>query len=222
MAVLGAPSGGSRWAQDPEALLISTLEVARDDPRLFDEVLDWLIRRVDRQHSAPAEPVRGAGGRTSRKRDPHVAFTPTSAQSFDELDARRAPTRPRAAVSRAVCVRPKPRPGVPGARPAPPRGEATGNRGSPTSQARSTSRFVAVTCWEWAHARRPRVSFSPQTYRRPRSRRSRRLPATPSATFRERWLRCTPLARLRWSRSDRTSDTVCPRSLGPLAATRRR
>jgi hypothetical protein len=44
MAVLGAPSGGSRWAQDPEALLIFTLEVARDDPRLFDEVLDWLIR----------------------------------------------------------------------------------------------------------------------------------------------------------------------------------
>lgn len=33
-----------RWAQDPEALLLLTLEVARDDPRLFDEVLDWLVR----------------------------------------------------------------------------------------------------------------------------------------------------------------------------------
>lgn len=30
------------WAQDPEALLVFTLDVARDEPRLFDEVLDWL------------------------------------------------------------------------------------------------------------------------------------------------------------------------------------
>ncbi len=30
------------WAQDPEALLVFTLHVARHDPRLFDEVLDWL------------------------------------------------------------------------------------------------------------------------------------------------------------------------------------
>ena len=29
-------------AADPEALLVFTLEVARRDPRLFDEVLDWL------------------------------------------------------------------------------------------------------------------------------------------------------------------------------------
>ena len=30
------------WAQDPEALLVFTLDVARDDARLFDEVLDWV------------------------------------------------------------------------------------------------------------------------------------------------------------------------------------
>lgn len=30
------------WCQDPEALLAFTLEVARWDPRMFDEVLDWL------------------------------------------------------------------------------------------------------------------------------------------------------------------------------------
>jgi hypothetical protein len=29
-------------AADPEALILFTLEVARNDPRLFDEVLDWL------------------------------------------------------------------------------------------------------------------------------------------------------------------------------------
>jgi hypothetical protein len=33
----------SPWAQDPEALLVFTLEVARADPRLFDELLDWTL-----------------------------------------------------------------------------------------------------------------------------------------------------------------------------------
>ena len=44
MGVLSAAKRQSRWAQDPEALLLLTLEIARDDPRLFDEVLDWLVR----------------------------------------------------------------------------------------------------------------------------------------------------------------------------------
>jgi len=42
MGVLATPRRRSVWAQDPEALVIFTLEVARDDPRLFDELLDWL------------------------------------------------------------------------------------------------------------------------------------------------------------------------------------
>lgn len=46
MGVLGAARRHSRWAQDPEALVLFTLEVARDDPRLFDEVLDWLVRNA--------------------------------------------------------------------------------------------------------------------------------------------------------------------------------
>jgi len=33
----------SPWAQDPEALLVFTLEIARADPRLFDELLDWTL-----------------------------------------------------------------------------------------------------------------------------------------------------------------------------------
>jgi len=44
MGVLTAARHDRRWAQDPEALLLLTLEVARADPRLFDEVLDWLVR----------------------------------------------------------------------------------------------------------------------------------------------------------------------------------
>lgn len=43
MGVLAKRSGRSPWAADPEALLVLTFEVARADPRLFDEVLDWLL-----------------------------------------------------------------------------------------------------------------------------------------------------------------------------------
>lgn len=37
------PSVPARWALDPEALILFTLETARADPRLFDELLDWLV-----------------------------------------------------------------------------------------------------------------------------------------------------------------------------------
>lgn len=37
-----APHHREERAADPEALLLFTLEVGRNDPRLFDEVLDWL------------------------------------------------------------------------------------------------------------------------------------------------------------------------------------
>ena len=43
MGVLASPRRHSPWAQDPEALLVFTLDVARSDPRLFDEVLSWLL-----------------------------------------------------------------------------------------------------------------------------------------------------------------------------------
>lgn len=43
LGVLASTSRRDVWAADPEALLLFTLEVARDEPRLFDEVLDWLL-----------------------------------------------------------------------------------------------------------------------------------------------------------------------------------
>lgn len=43
LGVSASSSRHDRWAADPEALLLFTLEVARDDARLFDEVLDWLV-----------------------------------------------------------------------------------------------------------------------------------------------------------------------------------
>lgn len=42
MGVFAEPRYEDRRAADPEALLVFTLQVARSDPRLFDEVLDWL------------------------------------------------------------------------------------------------------------------------------------------------------------------------------------
>lgn len=43
MGVLATPGPSRQWTQDPEALLLFTFEVARANPRLFDEILDWLI-----------------------------------------------------------------------------------------------------------------------------------------------------------------------------------
>ncbi len=43
MGVSASTGRRDRWVADPEALLLLTFEVGRDDPRLFDEVLDWLV-----------------------------------------------------------------------------------------------------------------------------------------------------------------------------------
>lgn len=43
MGVFARAERRDPWAIDPEALLLFTLEIGRDDPRLFDEVLDWLV-----------------------------------------------------------------------------------------------------------------------------------------------------------------------------------
>jgi hypothetical protein len=43
MGISAAPRRWDPWAADPEALLMLTFEVGRGEPRLFDEVLDWLV-----------------------------------------------------------------------------------------------------------------------------------------------------------------------------------
>ena len=43
MGLSAAAKQHSQWAQDPEALIVFTLEVARSEPRLFDELLDWML-----------------------------------------------------------------------------------------------------------------------------------------------------------------------------------
>lgn len=43
MGVFAQSERRDQWAADPEALLLFSLEIGRDDPRLFDEVLDWML-----------------------------------------------------------------------------------------------------------------------------------------------------------------------------------
>jgi hypothetical protein len=43
IGILAPPSQYSPWAADPEALLLMSVEVGREEPRLLDEVLDWLM-----------------------------------------------------------------------------------------------------------------------------------------------------------------------------------
>src|SRR5450759_709981 len=42
LGVAGQASGEDVWIIDPEALLLLTCTMGRHEPRLFDEVLDWL------------------------------------------------------------------------------------------------------------------------------------------------------------------------------------
>jgi hypothetical protein len=44
MGILATTERSDRWAADPEALLLLSFEVGREEPRLFEEVLDWLVR----------------------------------------------------------------------------------------------------------------------------------------------------------------------------------
>jgi hypothetical protein len=41
LGVSSTVTGNDNWAADPEALILFTLGIARRDPRLFDEMLDW-------------------------------------------------------------------------------------------------------------------------------------------------------------------------------------
>ena len=43
LGVAGGARAEEMWVIDPEALLIFSLQTARYEPRLFDEILDWLV-----------------------------------------------------------------------------------------------------------------------------------------------------------------------------------
>jgi hypothetical protein len=43
LGVLGESRSEDLWAMDPEPLLLFSMEMGRYEPRLFDEILDWLV-----------------------------------------------------------------------------------------------------------------------------------------------------------------------------------
>lgn len=43
LGVSASARGDDAWAVDPEALVLFTIGVGRGDPRLFDEMLDWMV-----------------------------------------------------------------------------------------------------------------------------------------------------------------------------------
>jgi len=47
IGVSATTGGADQWAVDPEALILFTIEIARRDPRLFDEMLDWMAFNHD-------------------------------------------------------------------------------------------------------------------------------------------------------------------------------
>jgi len=52
LGVPGTEPAETRWVVDPEPLLVFSLEVARFDPRLFDEILAWLMVNGERLDTA--------------------------------------------------------------------------------------------------------------------------------------------------------------------------
>lgn len=65
MGVLGTVAKERRWAADPEAHLLFAFQVARNDPRLFDETLDWLATNAS---LVSAQRLRNMAGSTEDKR----------------------------------------------------------------------------------------------------------------------------------------------------------
>lgn len=90
MGVLAPASQVSPWAADPEALILMSLEVGREDPRLLDEVLDWLtvnerlvsvqrLRNLVRDDSDRALVEAAIGWLGERRKRPRLGARPKKA-----------------------------------------------------------------------------------------------------------------------------------------------
>ena len=196
MGLLATTRRASRWAQDPEALIVFTLEVARDDPRLFDELLDWWVanesllstRRLRALCRDPEDErlVDAAFGWVAqhRPRARHHRFEP-----WGERDARAALPRHDDAPRRARI-------------PCSPRPDGSGRSSCQAARPsglicalRSTSRSVSVSCSASARVPRSSASCSRSMPRQCALASSPSRPASPSETSTRRSPLCTRRAR---------------------------
>jgi hypothetical protein len=88
IGVSSTVAGADKWAVDPEALILFTIGIGRRDPRLFDEMLDWMafnhgllsmqrLRNLAGRFPVPAGLVAAV---TAWTRQPSTANVPGSKQ----------------------------------------------------------------------------------------------------------------------------------------------
>lgn len=96
IGVSATVAGADRWAIDPEALILFTVGIGRRDPRLFDEMLDWMafnhellsiqrLRNLSRRFPVPADLVAAvtAWTRQTESMNPPASQQAESAQVRD-------------------------------------------------------------------------------------------------------------------------------------------
>jgi hypothetical protein len=86
IGVSATVAGADRWAVDPEALILFTIGIGRRDPRLFDEMLDWMafnhellsmqrLRNLASRFPVPADLVAAVTAWT--RQDAHLNLLPS-------------------------------------------------------------------------------------------------------------------------------------------------
>ncbi|MFA5786477.1 MAG: hypothetical protein WDA71_05765 [Actinomycetota bacterium] len=99
MGVSGEVTRRDPWAADPEALLLFSLPIARRDPRLFDEILDWLAmngrlisaQRIKNLSRQDPEARRLAAASLAWAADHNPALRPLASESGGTEEGEREP-----------------------------------------------------------------------------------------------------------------------------------
>ena len=98
LGVSATVEGADRWAVDPEALILFTVGIARRDPRLFDEMLDWMsfnhellstrrLRNLATRFPLPSGLVGAVAAWTSQTSQTAPASLPASSQAGRARDS---------------------------------------------------------------------------------------------------------------------------------------
>jgi len=108
LGVAGHSNSSDNWVIDPEALLLFSTEIARHDPRLFDEILDWLqlngsrinlirLNRIHKEEKLGVASALAAIGETLSQSSLHHKWKSlTKLSTFDQSKDTAAPFFPQA------------------------------------------------------------------------------------------------------------------------------